>query len=179
MTPDGEWIVYSSSNPSGRGIWKVRPDGSDATHLLEGSVVLPETSPDGRYALYVSVSGSGLSSRIRVTTIESGESVPFEINIESLIPVNNLGRARWMPDGRGIAYLGTDDRSNLGIFLQDFLPGSDTSASRRQLAGFDPDYPTESFGITRDGSEIVLSNLSSQSALVLAEEIDGIDDDSR
>ena len=175
MTPDGEWIVYASSNPAETGIWKVRKDGSDATPLVAGAHVLPEVSPTGEYALYVTASGSALASTISVVSLNDGETVPFQIAIASRVPVNNLGRARWMPDGRAIAFVATDDEARVGVFVQDFEIGHDTRASRLRLAGFDPDYPTESFGVSPDGTEIVLSNFSSQSALVLAEGVPGIE----
>jgi hypothetical protein len=42
--------------------------------------------------------------------------------------------------------------------VQDFILGKDTSATRRVLAGFDPDLATESFGISPHGSHITLAD---------------------
>ena len=36
-----------------------------------------------------------------------------------------------------------------GVFVQDFVPGQDTSASRKKLAGFDPAVDAESLGCRR------------------------------
>jgi hypothetical protein len=41
--------------------------------------------------------------------------------------------------------------------VQDFVPGKDSAASRRKLAGFDPDVATESFGVSPDAASIVLA----------------------
>jgi len=68
-----------------------------------------------------------------------------------------LGRARWMPDGKAIAFVGQDESGASGVYAQDFVPGQDTAASRRKLAGFDPDVAAESFGLAPDGSRLVLA----------------------
>jgi len=56
-TPDGNWILYSSTNPDKPGLWKIRSDGSKASRLIAGRILLPETSPHGRF-----VSPSGRTS---------------------------------------------------------------------------------------------------------------------
>ena len=68
-----------------------------------------------------------------------------------------LGRARWMPDGRAIAFVGQDETGAAGVFVQEFAPGRDTDATRRKLAGFDPDVAAESFGISPDGTRLVIA----------------------
>ena len=35
-TPD-VWVLYWSSNPENLGVWKIRMDGTEATHLAEGN----------------------------------------------------------------------------------------------------------------------------------------------
>ena len=44
-----------------------------------------------------------------------------------------------------------------GVYVQDFIPGQKTSSTRRRLAGFDPENPTESFALSPDGSRITLA----------------------
>jgi serine/threonine protein kinase len=168
-TPDGAWIVYVSTNPAQPGIWKIRPDGSEATLLLAGNLNLPEASPDGRYALY-SASHSPEQTVVRVLEIENGAVVPFEIRIERYrASAAALGRARWMPDGRSIAFIGQDEIGANGVFVQDFAPGRDTTSSRRALAGFDPQIATESFGVSPDGSRIVLAGWEQLFGVMLVE----------
>ena len=84
-----------------------------------------------------------------------------------------VGRARWIPDGKAIAFVGVDDVGLTGVFVQDFIPGKDTTASRRKLAGFDADYITESFAIAPDGTHIVLSLLQLESNIMIAEGVAG------
>jgi serine/threonine protein kinase len=156
-TPDGSWIVYASTNPEGPGLWKIRPDGTEATLLLPGNPNLPEVSPDGRHALYT-VSESANLVVLRVVRIADGEHEPFGIRIEQrrATPAA-LGRARWMPDGRSIAFVGQDERGVNGVYVQDFVPGEDTARTRQPLGGFNRQAATESFGISPDGSRIVIA----------------------
>ena len=168
-TPDGKWIVYSSGNPERPGLWRIGADGTDATHLYEGRVTLPEVSPDGRHALFRVFSGK-YPARLQVVRLEDGILEPFEILVDAKRQTTvSLGRARWMPDGKAIAFVGQSDDGTTGIFAQDFVPGQDTSATRRPLAGFDPDVAAESFGIAPDGSRLVIAGWVQLFSLMEAE----------
>jgi hypothetical protein len=79
-----------------------------------------------------------------------------------------------MPDGRSIAFLGEDAGGRLGIFVQTFRPGENTTASRRPLAGFDSEGLTESFGLSTDGRRLTLANWEQLSSIMLAEGLSGI-----
>jgi len=156
-TPDGQWVVYSSGNPQKAGLWKIHPDGSGAVQVVKGRVSLPDVSPDGRRVLYRVFSGKYPAS-LRVVSLEDGKAEPFEISVGALRRTTvTLGRARWMPDGRAIAFVGQDEGGASGVYVQQFVPGRDTAASRRPLAGFDPDVAAESFGLAPDGSRLVLA----------------------
>ena len=58
--------------------------------------------------------------------------------------------------------------------VQDFAPGRDTAASRRKLAGFDPDLATESFGISADGTRVVLAGWVQLFSLMECDGVDGL-----
>jgi hypothetical protein len=79
-----------------------------------------------------------------------------------------------MPDGRAIAFVGQDEDGASGVFVQDFEPGRDTSASRRKLAGFDPDVAAESFGIAPDASRLVLAGWVQLFSLMEGEGLPGL-----
>lgn len=181
MTRDQRWIVYNSYNPKKIGVWKVHPDGSGATQLFAGLTQQPEVSPDGKHVAYVWYKQSvvGATAYIRVTNIETGNHTPFEVKAERGAKgqdtlAGSAGRCRWMPDGKSIAYINSNERGDLGIFVQDFIPGKDTSATRRAVAGFDPDKQTETFSISPDGKFITLSELELLSSLVRVENVPGL-----
>ena len=173
-TPDGEWIVYSSGNPEKAGLWKIRVDGTQATHLFEGRATIPEVSPDGRHAVFRSFTGK-YPARLRVARLEDGALEDFEILVEAHRRTTiSLGRARWLSDGSAIAFVGQDETGAIGIYAQDFVPGRDTSATRRKLAGFDPDVAAESFGISPDGSRLVVAGWLQLFSLMEAEGLKGL-----
>ena len=175
MTRDGNWIVFGSGNTRRPGIWKIHPDGSDATCLLQGSTfLLPEVSPDGRYALFLQTRSLS-STTLKVLRVEDGLVLPFSI---PLITDGNYvvtpGRARWTPDGRRLVFIGQDAKGLFGVYMQDFDPERDTLASRRAVAGFDPGWITESLGISPDGSRLVLSESERVFSVMVAEGGTGI-----
>jgi WD40 repeat protein len=156
MTPDGNWIVYIVIAKQKVGIWKIRPDGTDAAQLTASNRGIPEISPDGKYIAYFF--SSTTERALRVISLESGKPIPFEI----VIPIHKqtdaaIGRLRWMPDGRAIAFLGQDERGVNGVYVQDFVPGKDTSANRRPLGGFDLENSAESFAISPDGKWLTVA----------------------
>ncbi len=94
---------------------------------------------------------------VRVVRIEDATVLPFAIRFGMTTSrlAGVTARARWMPDGRAIAFVDVDARGRTGIYVQDFVPGKETQASRRPLAGFNADWATETFGISPDGSRIL------------------------
>jgi hypothetical protein len=79
-----------------------------------------------------------------------------------------------MPGGRSIAFVGLDERGRSGVFLQDFDPDRDTTATRRAVAGFSRDFVTESLGVSPDGSRVTISALEQSRVLMVAEGLEGI-----
>lgn len=177
-TPDGKWIVYASYNAQKLGLWKVRYDGSETTQILSGDSDLPETSPDGQYVLYRDARADPYAY-IRVIRLADRKVLPFLVRVRYTSRHEDLmtgsgGRSRWMPDGRSIAFLDLNENGVQGVFVQDFDPGRDTSATRRPLTGFDFEAPTESFGISADGSRITIAGLEASSSLMIADNVPDI-----
>ena len=175
-TPDGTWIVYASADPKKFGIWKVRANGSEPTVLFSGLGEWPEVSPDGQYALFTFARLTE-ESAIRVVRIADGNLVPFSIRLGATTRrVEQIsGRARWMPDGKSIAFVSVDRNGRSGIFVQEFIPGRDTASTRRALAGFEPDWAAETFAISPDGKRICLAEWEQVSSLMTAEGVPGVD----
>ena len=176
MGRDGEWIVYWSANPEKTGVWKIRPDGTDATQLAVGTYLQPEVSPDGRYASFVQIRPDELQNEIYIVEIETGVMQPHPIVVPLQLQAGGIiyGRTRWMPSGRHLAFVGMDEQGVSGIYLQKFVPGKDTSSTRRKLAGFSREFITESFGISPDGKHVTIAGVEPSYRVMLAENVPGI-----
>jgi Tol biopolymer transport system component len=169
MTTDGEWIVYTSGNFEHLGLFRIRPDGTEATQITSGNQTNGEVSPNGRWALYVV--GAGSDAEVRVVEIRTGRLAKSVISVPAggQAATITFGRGRWLPGGTEVAYVGMDERGRTGVFVEAFDPDRDTSATKRKLAGFFDDVETESFGIAPDGSAIVLAVTRETRTLMLAE----------
>ena len=171
-TRDGQWIVYMSTNPKSAGLWKIHPDGSGGTLLIPGSNMrLPEVSPDGSFVVFQT--GTGIQdARIKVVSLADGAKEVFDTPVPGFQKtVVTLGRSRWTPDGKHIIFTGQNDQGLDGVFIQDFIPGKDTLATRKKLAGFDPDWVSESLGISPDGKRLVISESERMFTIFIAEPI--------
>lgn len=175
LTPDGSTLLWGSLHKGREGIWRSNADGSGAEILVRGATLqLPEISPDGRLVAIRVGFGSG-QRELRVCSIADGAEVfSISFGIVDASAGAEVGRARWMPDGR-LAFLGLDDQGVAGVFVQDVAPGRDTSASRRKLAGFDPSVPSESFGISPDGASVTIAARESLASIILAEPVAGVE----
>jgi TolB protein len=105
LSPDGQWIVFEAHSASGTGndpgsIWKVRIDGTEATHLTPNSVDArePSWSPKGDRILYQATSARGGAD---IFTIDpSGRSL---VNVTNGGTSHNV-QASFSPDGSAIVY---------------------------------------------------------------------------
>jgi Tol biopolymer transport system component len=174
-TPDGAWIVFNQGAGAAQGVWKIHPDGTGGARLVAASTGLPELSPDGRYVslrvnLRVDLCG------IRVVRLADGSPTRFRSDLRRRFGMigNSIGRSRWMPDGKAIVFVGQDDRGAHGLYIQNFDPDRDTSASRRPLLGFDPKTTLESFGISPDGTRLTAAGPEQVSGLMIAENVPAV-----
>lgn len=166
-TADGQWVVYTSFHPDKRGIWRMRLDGSEATRIVSGRCLNPEVSPDGTYVAY-HTDQLNVSARIRVARVQDGSHTAFHVEVRAPFGAS-IGRTRWMPDGKAIAFIAPDERGRLGIYTQAFDPLRNLPESRRALTGFDRDDPSESFGIARDGSAMTVSIVDQVSGVMVVD----------
>jgi Tol biopolymer transport system component len=168
-TPDG-WIVYAQTNSKADGLWKIRPDGSAA--VRSGPCLnVPDASPDGRYVACPDLP----AGPVRVVRLADRAVMPYRIDVpHSRVSEASLGRTRWSADGRQIYFLGEDENGVNGIFVQDFDPEKkDASATRRKVAGFDPNVEAESFAISPDGTKLVIAFLERLYGIVTIEGLPG------
>jgi hypothetical protein len=83
------------------------------------------------------------------------------------------GRSRWVAGGAAIAYIDIDERERTGVFVQDFVPGRDTTSTRRPVGGFADDSRTESFAVSPDGRRLTLAVKETSLYLMIAEGLPG------
>ena len=170
-TPDGQWIYYSSGNPEKLGLWKIRSDGTQASRIVAGQLSAPDVSPNGRHVAYASLADGTL----KVVRADDGTLVMTAPVAPSFFYFTRqqglLGRPRWLPEERAIAFVGRDENGVNGVFAQDFVPGSDTTKTRRKVGGFDPDLITESLGVSRDGTRLTIASVELVQSVVVAENV--------
>ena len=167
-TADGQWIIYASSHPQKSGIWKVKFDGSQSVQMWAGNSALPEISWDSNYVAFAEDLNI---TKISVLRIADGTRFPFVDSAGSQLVTSLItpGRSRWVPKTGALAFISHSDDGLPGIFQQDFEPGRNTSNLRKLLVAFDSHHLPESFGISPDGSKIVISRLDLLQSLMIAD----------
>jgi Tol biopolymer transport system component len=173
-SPDGQWIFYNSGHPKKRGLWKIRSDGSQASQILPGRINVPDVSPDGRYVAYA----SPVDATLKVVRSEDGKVVLSTSVAPSFLFAPRqqgvLGRPRWLPGSRGVAFVGRDENGVNGVYAQNFTPETDTTRTRRRLGGFDTESITESLGLSADGTRLAVASVEPVFGIVIAENVPGI-----
>ncbi len=174
MTRDG-WVIYSANFGQKQGIWKIRPDGTQAAKVIDGINAHPEVSPDGQFVLYhTEAIGSG---QVHVARLADGKQMMPPIPLPSggrLLSVISLGRGRWRPDGGAILFVGSDAKSESVIIEQTFRPGEDTTSTRRVLKNAEEGLSIESFGVSPDGKRLTISFVDDQYAIMRLEGLAGV-----
>ena len=169
MAPGSEWIVYLGGNGGRAGAWKMKRDGSEASPVVL-AVNLPEVSPAGDVFAAPQGAGQRTGRGLRVYRLSDGSPWSWEAQLP-VSPDLNVGRPRWAGPRR-LAYTDRDDQGRYGVTIRDV---SETSAGApRRLAGFDPVWPTESFGVANNGERVVLSVRNSVLSIAVAENVKGV-----
>ncbi len=178
-TRDLRWIVYASANTARPGIWRVRPDGRDASMLVPGPLrYVPDVSPDGRFVAYVVTDQVQLVNTIHVAEVETGRDTGFQIAVpyhrETSSSDVTWGRVRWTPDSNSLLFIVQEEDGQAAVCKQRFAAHADTTATRQRLIGSLPGALTESLMMSRDGLFITVSDGYYVRRLALAEQVPGI-----
>ncbi len=106
-----------------------------------------------------------------ILDVESGEVSRFgDLTLTRNYASSADGRARWLSDGKKIAFI-AGSVNQVGVMVQDFVPGRDTTATRKKLTGYDPEWLVETFDLSPDGERIVLSRIRPGGTVMLAENV--------
>jgi len=94
---DGEWIFYTLPGERWT-LWKMRPDGSEATRMTNHAGLLPKVSPDGKMIVYLTKPLRPSERSLNIIPVEGGEPL-------AVIPLPPpMTTFRWSPDGKAITY---------------------------------------------------------------------------
>jgi len=160
---DGGWIYYDSSHPQKDGLWRVHPDGSAAAMVVRGETAHPAVSADGAYVLFHRPEPDGSTWTLVVTRLADGAT----FDLARLL--HRTARGQWIGATHAIAFI-TDE----GLVAQDFVPGTDTTATRRSLVRLERDATIETFAISPDGKHAVLSILEPASDLMITDGVEAL-----
>ncbi|HYO76192.1 MAG TPA: protein kinase [Thermoanaerobaculia bacterium] len=160
----GQWLVYDSSNPRSDGIWRIPLTGGTPSLVVAAETIHPEVSADGQYVVYQRPEAGGAAA-IDVARVADGKV----FTLASGLSGPTLVRARWLGATHTIAFRDADATGNVAVFAQDFRPGEDTRATRRQLIASNPDAMPETFALSADGKRAVIAVLDEASGLMIAE----------
>jgi len=186
-TPDGQTIVYRSTETDRDGLWSVNLDGQNRKRLVSGNVLSPVVSRDGRFVAFLSNRRGPLSPWIvpidggqptQVTTTfategsldisPNGKSIMFASPMSGIVTcdlpsctalktIARAGRRRWAPDGQAWTYVNAQN-----IWLQP----SDGSMPR-QLTQFTDGRVIADWAWSYDGKRLAVSRISTSNNIVL------------
>jgi Tol biopolymer transport system component len=170
VTADGKWVIYSADRATGAGIRRVRLDGKEDLLLTAAARGHPEVSPDGRYVVVTDHAING-TTELRAVAVASGAMLPEGARLNAAgVPADrgvDLGRARWLPDGREVAFTGLTAKGYVGLLAESFDPRRGLVGPVRTLLEGSPDQIPESFAFARDG-RLAVSFLHRSSNLMTA-----------
>jgi len=119
-------------------------------------------------------------AEINVARVSDGSDMAFRIPCRVRKQNNmTIGRVRWIRRTRpgapdALAFIGQDENGSTGVFIQKFVPGSDTANSRTQLRPFDFRAPVETLGVSPDGKAFVICIADDTTSVMLAKGVPGL-----
>jgi serine/threonine protein kinase len=159
----GDWIYYDSSNPKTDGLWRIPHTGGAPSLIVAAETIHPEVSADGQYVAYQRPEREGT---IALDVVRVADHQVFTLASGIGGSVVAL-RVRWIGTSHTLAFRALDAQGRVAIFAQDFVPGTDTTSTRRQLVS--GDVTPETFAISPDGTHVILSVVDEASELMVGE----------
>ncbi len=132
-TPDGKWIIFTSTQKGPRNIYRKLADGTGEMEPLlesEESLHVEDISSDGRFLLFNFYLGAyGSSPRLGVLSLDGKLK-------RASIPTNQFReeQARFSPNGRWVAYRSTSESYDSKILVRAFSPSGGDSGGAWQIS---------------------------------------------
>ncbi len=164
-----DWIFYDSSNPKSEGLWRIPRRGGEAQLVVAAETIHPEVSADGAFVVYQRPEAGGTSA---LDVVRVSDRKVFVL-ASGFTGVTTL-RPHWIGATHTIAFRALAPNGGVALFAQEFKPGEDTSATRRQLTSPESDSVAETFTISPDGTHAILSVIEEASGVMLAEGVIGV-----
>jgi dipeptidyl aminopeptidase/acylaminoacyl peptidase len=145
LTPDGETIVYVTSTPGcidGCGtLWSVPVAGGTPTRLtpIEGSEYLPRVSPDGKWVVYVVMSGTEQAPRFSLALIRPDGTGARPLGGTGETAGAILADLAWDADSGGLVVAmstGPTSLNSLAIWHVSLADGTMQRLSDKDVAAF-------------------------------------------
>jgi Tol biopolymer transport system component/DNA-binding winged helix-turn-helix (wHTH) protein len=145
VSPDGQWIYYHHGIQ--RTLWRVSTAGGDEQLMLDKAKRRFAISPDGSEVAFSEKEGE--KHFLVIASLANGQTVrtyKFADQTGSLVEL------KWVPDGKGIAYILANNRwENNILWLQTF--NADQAQKIADLG--DEEVPSSGFAMLTDGSFVV------------------------
>ena len=156
MTPDGQWVIYSSNDARDSRLFKVPVTGGEYVEITNKPIARAVISPDGSRIACLYRETADESYKIGILPFEGGP--PLKL-FDIISATTRL--LRWANDGQSIYY--TDERNGVSNIWQ--LP-VDSNGPGTQVTRF-TDGTIRSFAWSRDGKQLAVARGTQTSDVVL------------
>jgi Tol biopolymer transport system component len=145
-TPDGKWIVFSSTAAGVEKLWKVPAEGGPAVQMLDSYSTRPAISPDGKQLAFYYQERPDSAYVLAVMPIDGTRpTATFRV-----APSTAFSTVRWTADGKSLLHnSAAGDRAN--IWLQSL-----TGGPARQVTHF-VDQNILGFDRSLDGKRLIIA----------------------
>jgi Tol biopolymer transport system component len=156
-SPDARWIATGGTDSEGPGLFIVPVDGGAPRRLVKGPAFDPVWSPVGRLMVYAGAQAAD-APLLAVDPEDTSRRIDFPA---IRVPFGGGGRARFLPDGKGLVVL----QGAVGV--QDFWLLDLSTLKMRPLTRLSNPATIFAFDIAPDGGHIVFDRIRENSDIRL------------